>query len=829
METISNIIFGIKTPVILWEYNDRKKNLLTCKNYNNKIPKDDNVMISKNIIGKSIKDIYKFFDKKFIKHYKNCYSNKINVSYELFYNDNKISSELIYLYDDYIMEILNIVDMDNKINDDPFNMILILNENKIINVNFLFLKNTNYKKIDIINKNVNDIFINPINFNKENQIEVNNIKTKNNLILNVELYSNNINNTYSFIIMKDITLIKENSITNRVIKNLQTPIIVFNKDDIYFETYYCSYVNESFTNIFNFTESIINLRVSEIFPTHIYFKLHEYYDTILTKSNYIISDIEIGSKYYDFNCFIIENNLLGIILVDTTKLKETSNLQYIKKNFLEGILDKIEKPINGINNIINWLSETKLTIEQKEFTNTLTEYSYVLSLLLNDFTDYANLKLNKLKIDKEPFNLREEIDKSYDHLLIKSSEKNNDLTITIDSNVPAYIIGDKYRIKQIILILLGNAIKFTNDGKITLKIYATQLDNNNYELNFEVKDTGIGIDPKYHKLIFDSFYQIDNSHKNKGSGLGLNIGQKLCELMDGKLWVESDIGIGSTFYAKIKIEEYTDINRIENDIVNIVKDKSILIIDNNSNNKLEISNIVLKWKMKPYMASTYEEALFLIKLNKYDICIVDIDKNNINYDKLSKKLKKNNKSCLFVAMSIFDNINYNKDIFQYLIIKPINNKKLLNVFINLFADVNFQLKKKSSEGIQVINNLPILLLSKNHFISKSVINILSSLKYTNIEVVENNDIVIEKIMDNKYSLLLLDINNDDCSTIIKKIYKKINKKNISKPYIIGMISNNDNNYKKKYNKYGIDAYISKPIDKYELKALLKVISRRITI
>jgi len=810
---MDNLIDIIDNPIVIWEYKDKR---FYCKNCNDIFLKEFNV---NNIVNVKSKHILKYFSKKYHKCYKECLKTKNTQTYEIYYDGKKISSTIIYLDNNIILEKFDIIKLENNdILKDPFNMIIIVyNRNQIYSTNFLFLRNTEYNKNEIINKNINELFTYNINFNKYNYISNNNIILKNGKLLNVDLYLIKLNGIYDIMIIKDISTIRENLINNKIFKNIDHSIIVFDKDSEHFETYKCIDSNNLFNKLFVNGNKIINKNIIEIFDENIYFKIKKAYAEMISNNSYILQNIKYNNKFYDFNCFIIEDHIFGIIIIDITNSVEIQSLKLAKENFLEGIIDKLRRPINGITNILTLFSETKLDIEQKEYINNTLEYSYLLSTLMSDFTDYANLKLNKLIIEKEPFNLREELDQYYEGILLKSREKNIDIIFDIDSNVPPYIITDRYRFKQILFNIISNSIKFTDKGRVSLKIYTESFEENKYNLHIVISDTGIGIENDKLEKIFDSFYQVGNINlTHKGSGLGLSLCKGLCELMGGKIWVTSKLNNGSTFYITLPIEEFTNIQEIEDKSVQILKNKNILIIDENSLNRITISKILLEWNMKPLMGPSAEDAIFLVNNNHFDLCLIDIDASRTLVSELVNKIKEINKFIPIIAMSSFDNRNYDKNIFNYLIIKPVNKSKLLKLFINIFSDIEIHSKKYSTEDIQIYNNLSILLhLEQNENI---IVKSLQKIGYTNINIFNNQN--IEDLM--KYSLLLLDLENNDTLSIIKKI----NKTNKERPYIIILISQHNKKIKKKIEKYKIDAYILKPVDKNELKAILKVISRR---
>ena len=246
MDQLIGLINIIDTPVVIWNYVDKD---LYCEEYNDEF---ENIFKIDDIENKNIKNIYKFYSKKLLKNYTKCLKRKTNQTYHVYYSGNKYYSTILHIDNNYLLEKINIIKVDNnEILNDPFNMVLIVkNKINIYNANFLFLRNTNYIKSDIINKNVNKIFTSDINFNQYNQISNNNIIMNDGKLLNIDYYLIKLNGIYDIIVIKDISLIKEKIINNKILKNLDTSIVIFDKNDEHFESYKCINANLSFYDNF---------------------------------------------------------------------------------------------------------------------------------------------------------------------------------------------------------------------------------------------------------------------------------------------------------------------------------------------------------------------------------------------------------------------------------------------------------------------------------------------------------------------------------------------------------------------------------------------------
>ena len=478
MECINSFIDIVDTPFVIWKYNIENKRFF-YSNANKAFLKEFNVFLDDKENCK-MKYIYKFYKKEYFKTYLKCIKKKETQNYEIYNDGKKIIGTIIYIDESYILEKLEIINItEHTALNDPFNMILIVyNKKTICNANFLFLRNTEYTKTNIINKEINDIFTEKVNFEKENIITNNNIILADKKVLNVDLYIIHLNGIYDIIIIKDVSIVKKDIINNKIMTHLDTSIIIFDKDidNEYFESYKCTDTNKSFLETFK-KEKIIGECILNIFDEKIYFMLKKAYTELLINDNYLLHRILFKDRYYDFNCFMVNKGTFGIIIIDITDSIEIKTIKYARDNFLINIIENLRKPIIGISNSLSHITETEMNPVQRDYINDIINYNYMLSLIISDFTDYANLKLGKVKVENEYFNIRNEIDSFYEGIILK--RKDIDIIFDIDSKTPPYIITDKYKLMQIIRNLVNNAMKFTENGKITLKIYTEKINTTN--------------------------------------------------------------------------------------------------------------------------------------------------------------------------------------------------------------------------------------------------------------------------------------------------------------------------------------------------------------
>ncbi len=283
-----------------------------------------------------------------------------------------------------------------------------------------------------------------------------------------------------------------------------------------------------------------------------------------------------------------------------------------KSEFLANMSHEIRTPLNGVMGMTDLALETKLTSEQREYLETVKLSADSLLTVINDILDFSKIEAGKVDLEVEDFNLRDNLEATLKTLALRADEKGLELLCEIGPAVPDIVRGDSNRLRQVVLNLLGNAIKFTDRGEIALNVQVAAENGDDRLLHFTVSDSGIGIAPEKQKLIFQPFAQADNSTTRKygGTGLGLTISRRLVGLMDGKMWVESEIGQGAQFHftARLKTSE----RPIEVGTIappETLRDVKVLIVDDNRTNRRILEGMLKRWEMKSTSVEGGEEAL----------------------------------------------------------------------------------------------------------------------------------------------------------------------------------------------------------------------------
>jgi len=284
-----------------------------------------------------------------------------------------------------------------------------------------------------------------------------------------------------------------------------------------------------------------------------------------------------------------------------------------KSEFLANMSHEVRTPLNGIMGMTDLVLETQLTPEQREYLDTVKVSADSLLTVVNDILDFSKIEAGKIDLEAIDFNLRDCLDSTLKTLALRADGKGLELLCEIAPGVPEVTRGDSSRLRQIVVNLVGNAIKFADKGEVTLKVQVEAEDARDRILRFTVSDTGIGIPKEKLESIFDPFTQADSSttRKHDGTGLGLTISMRLVQMMGGRISVESEVGRGSQFHftTRIAVAKAKKINPGVDVSPDIVPGRKILVVDDNRTNRRILESMLHRWQMKPTSVQDGEEAL----------------------------------------------------------------------------------------------------------------------------------------------------------------------------------------------------------------------------
>ncbi|KUG21720.1 hypothetical protein ASZ90_008524 [hydrocarbon metagenome] len=516
-----------------------------------------------------------------------------------------------------------------------------------------------------------------------------------------------------------------------------------------------------------------------------------------------------------------------------------------KSDFLANISHEIRTPMNAIIGMADLLWDSPLTTDQRQYVQIFRSAGENLLTLINDLLDLSKIESGQMTIEHINYDLIDIIEKTCEVTALRAQNKKLELVCHITPDVPQRIHGDPTRLRQVLINLLGNAVKFTEKGEIILTVLPVKQDVPGKKpafLQFSVLDTGIGIPAEKLDVIFEKFTQSDTSitRKYEGTGLGLAISKQLIEMMGGRIWVESKKDEGSTFYFTIPLEEASPDEEKKSAFVpeSNLKEMKILIVDDNATNRLILREILTQWKCSVTEAARGKDALKELEKAKkkgqfFNIAILDGQMPEMDGFTLAQKIRSNpDYAAMNILMLSSERRSSNRiklkadDIMAYLI-KPVKRESLRNA---LQVAVGREEILREAKQTQVLEKLPqevspllhILLVDDsedNRFL------IQAYLKNTNykLDTAENGQTAIEKFQSNVYDIILMDVQMPvmDGYTATRKI-RILERKNKSKPIpIIAMTAHALKEDEQKSLNAGCDAHVTKPIRKPILLETIK--------
>ncbi|WP_316818768.1 ATP-binding protein [Pedobacter nyackensis] len=354
--------------------------------------------------------------------------------------------------------------------------------------------------------------------------------------------------------------------------------------------------------------------------------------------NELLTDVKSLDWITMINILLLVS-LVAIILYNIAKLyknekvlitlgKRAAQDSHSKSRFLANMSHEIRTPLNSVVGFSEQLSKSNLTIEQNDQVNAIRNSSVMLLALVNEILDFSKYEIGKINLEKVPFSPEDEIMEVFNSMNVLAVNKNLLLENKVTLEKGICLLGDRLRLKQLVMNLLTNAIKFTSSGKVTLKVNLAHHGKKQGVLKVHVEDTGIGIAAEDLEFIFDEFAQVYSTTK-QGTGLGLAICKKIVELQGGKIDVTSVLGKGSVFsfeipYELTKLKEEVVVEEKEPPVKGKLTGKHILLVDDNKMNVLLAQTVLKKWEMGFDCAYDGKEALELFKKNEYDLILTDI-------------------------------------------------------------------------------------------------------------------------------------------------------------------------------------------------------------